>query len=194
MAGGLDVPDCSIRHKNSILVEAIYSIAERLLPSLVYPIAVLGVDTLPKIFASRQALPWIQSENSEHFLGAIEHLLGAGVPNPTARVRQLLRFSQIRLTSLELLLCHFLLDCGTSDVRDLVNDLLIPLGRSARLAIIDCERRNHFALRRENRCGPTGAQRMGQSQVTIVRPQRGGRDVLHNYRFAAVCGRPAGAG
>jgi len=72
------------------------------------------------------------------------------------------------------------------------NDFLIPLGRSVRLAIIHCERRNHFALRRENRCGPTGAQRMGQSQVAIVRPQRVGRDVLHDHLFATVCGCPAG--
>jgi len=37
------------------------------------------------------------------------------------------------------------LDCDTSEVRDLVNNLLIVLGRSARLAIIHCEGRNHFA-------------------------------------------------
>jgi hypothetical protein len=35
---------------------------------------------------------------------------------------------QIRLTSLELLLCQFLSDRGTREVRDLVNDLLIALG------------------------------------------------------------------
>src|ERR1700726_1722053 len=41
----------------------------------------------------------IQSENSEHFLGAVEHLLATGVPCPTAGVGQLLRFGQISLTS-----------------------------------------------------------------------------------------------
>src|SRR3954463_10428621 len=41
----------------------------------------------------------IQSENSEHFLGAVEHHLATGVPCPTAGVGQLLRFGQISLTS-----------------------------------------------------------------------------------------------
>src|SRR5260370_3466468 len=41
----------------------------------------------------------IQSENSEHFLGAVDHLLATGVPCPTAGVGQLLRFGQIGLTS-----------------------------------------------------------------------------------------------
>src|SRR5258708_13893932 len=44
-------------------------------------------------------LPRIQSENSEHFLGAVDHLLATGVPCPTAGVGQLLRFGQISLTS-----------------------------------------------------------------------------------------------
>src|SRR5712671_6252834 len=46
----------------------------------------------------------IQSENSEHFLGAVEHLLATGVPCPTAGVGQLLRFGQIGLTSHQSLL------------------------------------------------------------------------------------------
>src|ERR1700733_4982502 len=41
----------------------------------------------------------VQSENSKHFLGAVQHLLAAGVPCPTAGVGQLLRFGQISLTS-----------------------------------------------------------------------------------------------
>src|SRR5258705_2975963 len=53
MACGIDVPNCSVRQKNPILVEAIYSFAERLLKSLVHPIAILGVDALPTMFASR---------------------------------------------------------------------------------------------------------------------------------------------
>src|SRR6266481_9145131 len=46
----------------------------------------------------------IQSENSEHFLGAVEHLLATGVPCPTAGAGQLLRFGQIGLTSHQSLL------------------------------------------------------------------------------------------
>src|ERR1700704_4379662 len=41
----------------------------------------------------------IQSVNSEHFLGAVDHLLATGVPCPTAGVGQLLCFGQISLTS-----------------------------------------------------------------------------------------------
>jgi hypothetical protein len=82
---------------------------------------------------------------------------------------QLLRLGQIRLTSLEFLLRQFVLDRDAGEVRDLVNELLIELGRPARLAIVHRECRDHFALRRD-RYGPTGAQRMGQSQVAIRRP------------------------
>src|SRR5258705_5889375 len=46
----------------------------------------------------------IQSENSEHFLGAVEHLLATGVPCPTAGAGQLLRFDQITLASHQSLL------------------------------------------------------------------------------------------
>jgi hypothetical protein len=35
---------------------------------------------------------------------------------------------------------------------------------------------------------------MGQSQVAIARPQWVGRDVLHDHRFATVCGRPTAYG
>src|SRR5216684_7770801 len=41
----------------------------------------------------------IHSKNSEHFLGAVEHLLATDVPCPTTGVGQLLRFGQISLTS-----------------------------------------------------------------------------------------------
>src|SRR6266851_6852273 len=57
------------------------------------------MDSLPNVFAGRQMLLRIQSKNSEHFLGAVEHLLATGVPCPTAGVSQLLRFSQISLTA-----------------------------------------------------------------------------------------------
>src|SRR6266404_7119564 len=44
----------------------------------------------------------IQSENSEHFLGAVEHLLATGVPCPTASTGQLLRFGQIAFAPLQI--------------------------------------------------------------------------------------------
>src|SRR5258708_16847564 len=88
---------------------------------------------------------------------------------------------------------QFALDWPTGEIRDLFNHLLIARGRSPRLAIVHCERRDHFALRRD-RCGPTRAQGMGQSQVAIRRPQWVAHDVLDNDRFAAVSGCPAGAG
>src|ERR1700733_7702738 len=44
-------------------------------------------------------LPRIQTKNSEHFLGAVQHLLATDVPCPTAGVGQLLRFGQISLAS-----------------------------------------------------------------------------------------------
>src|SRR5215813_12960286 len=75
---------------------------------------------------------------------------------------------------------------------DLLDDLLIARARAARLAIIHGERRHDFALCRKDRRGPTGAQRMGQSHLAVVRPQGVGCDVLHDHLFAAVCGRPAG--
>src|SRR5215469_6640304 len=75
---------------------------------------------------------------------------------------------------------------------DLLDDLLIARARDARLAIIHGERRHHFALGREDRRGPTGTQRMGQSRLAVVRPQGVACDVLHDHLFSAVCGCPAG--
>src|SRR5580704_15261304 len=46
-------------------------------------------------------LPRIQPEYSEHFLGAVEHLLVADVPCPTAGVGQLLSFGQIAFAALQ---------------------------------------------------------------------------------------------
>ena len=44
--------------------------------------------------------------NSEHFLGAVQHLFSAGIPSPTARMRQLLRFRQISLTRIRATSAH----------------------------------------------------------------------------------------
>ena len=110
MARGIDVLKRSVRQKNPILVEAIHSFEQRPHESLVDPTAILRVHALPKIFPTRRALLRIQPENPEHFIGAVERLLGADVPSPTACVGQLLRFGEICLTSLELLLRQFVLD------------------------------------------------------------------------------------
>src|SRR5262245_3175429 len=75
---------------------------------------------------------------------------------------------------------------------DLFDDLLIAWAGSARLAIIHSEGGDYLALRREDRCGPTGAQRMGQSRRAVVHPQGVGCDVLHDHLFSAVCSCPAG--
>src|SRR5580693_5078231 len=91
--------NCSIRQQNPILVEAVNSFVVHPRKSLVYPVAILRMDSLPKSFAGRYMLLRIQSENSEHFLGAVEHLLATDVPCPTAGMGQLLRFSQIGFTS-----------------------------------------------------------------------------------------------
>src|ERR1700748_213991 len=98
------------------------------------------------MLTGRATFAWVQSVYPKHLLGAVEYLFATGVQSPTARLRQLLRFRQIRLTPLELLLGQFMLDSDAGEVRDLVDDSLITLGRSARLAIVHCERRNHFAL------------------------------------------------
>src|ERR1700726_4846200 len=125
------MPDRSVRSDNPILGEGIHFLAQRLIKSLGYPISILGVDSLQKCFSSRGARPRIQSANSEHFVGAVEHLLAAGVPNPTARVRQLLCFRQIRLASLQLFLCQLLLEDDSGKVRYPVNDLLVTRSRPA---------------------------------------------------------------
>src|SRR6266849_8517859 len=53
MTRGIDVPNCSVWQKNSVLGKGINSFAKRLLKSLFYPIAILGVDLLPKIVSRR---------------------------------------------------------------------------------------------------------------------------------------------
>ena len=185
--------DCSVRQKNPILVEAIHFFAQQPFKSFVYPIAILGVDTLPKIFASRQALKLDPIRKFGTFRRSSKAPFGCGHPKPNCPCESA---SPLRPDTPHFAVASPVPICVGSPhqrVRDLVNDLLIALGRSPRFAIVHCERRDHFALRRD-RCGPTGAQRMGQSQVPIRRPQRVARDVLDNDRFAAVSGCPAGAG
>src|SRR3954463_13170753 len=99
MTRGTDLPNCSVWQNNPVLGVGVNFFAKRLLESLLYPIAILGVDLLSKIFSRRYARPWIQSVNMEHFLGTEQHLFRAGIPSPTACMRQLLRFGQIILTS-----------------------------------------------------------------------------------------------
>src|ERR1700693_427857 len=53
MARGLDVPNCAVLEKNPVLGEGINSYAKRLLKFPLYPIAILGVDLLPKTFSRR---------------------------------------------------------------------------------------------------------------------------------------------
>jgi hypothetical protein len=53
MTRGIDVPNCSVWQKNPVFGEGISSFAKRLLKSLLYPIAILGVDLLPKIVSRR---------------------------------------------------------------------------------------------------------------------------------------------
>src|SRR6476659_9966159 len=53
MTRGIDMPNCSVWQKNPVLGEGINSFAKRLLKFLLYPIAILGVDLLPKIVSRR---------------------------------------------------------------------------------------------------------------------------------------------
>src|ERR1700739_3393895 len=96
----MDVLNCSVRQHNPILVEAVNSFVDHPRKSLVYPVAILRMDALPKVFAGGKLLLRSQSENSEHFLGAVEHLRATGVPRPTAGAGQLLRFGQIAFAPL----------------------------------------------------------------------------------------------
>jgi hypothetical protein len=53
MTRGVDVPNRSVWQKDSVLGEGINFLAKRLLESLLYPIAILGVYLLPKIVTRR---------------------------------------------------------------------------------------------------------------------------------------------
>src|ERR1700722_3613547 len=68
-------------------------------------------------------LLWIQSVNSKHFLGAVEHPLVTGVPRPTAGVGQLLRFGQISLTSYQSLFSTLALGQIEHECRALITTL-----------------------------------------------------------------------
>src|SRR6266550_3741906 len=140
MARGTDVPDRSVGQKDPVLGGDIDFFADRLLKSPGHPIAILGVDSLSETLASGQAISPIQSEDPEHLVRAVEHGLAAGIPDPTAGTRELLRFGQVRLAALQLFLGQFLLDGHTGKMRDVVDDLLIAPGQSARLAPVHCER------------------------------------------------------
>jgi hypothetical protein len=61
----------------------------------------------------------------------VERRLGTGIPGPGARVRQLLRLSQIPLTSLQPLQCQFFLNRDARALRSTVTAAIIILLLSA---------------------------------------------------------------
>src|SRR5258707_347417 len=64
---------------------------------------IVGMNSLDEFFGSRQAIPWIKTQNAVAFLRPIPDV-GVGIPGPTARVAESLRLRQISLAPTEFLL------------------------------------------------------------------------------------------
>src|SRR5580692_7623189 len=60
-----------------------------------HPVAIFRVYSLQPLVPHWKALLRIEAENSEHFLGPVQGLVGCAIASPTARLGQPLRFGEV---------------------------------------------------------------------------------------------------
>src|SRR6266481_9261567 len=98
MADAMNVFDCSIGLHDSELYVAIYFREERPFTRQLHLIAVFWVYSLQPLVEHWQALLWIKTEKSEHFVGPVHGLVACAINSTTTGVGQALRFHQIGFT------------------------------------------------------------------------------------------------
>ena len=107
-------------------------------------------------------------------------------------LRQRLHLSARNLLgSTQRLFRQLTLNGNASEMSNVFDHILLTLTRAARLAIVHGKRSYYFAFGGENRRGPTGAERMRQSQLPKTSPQWIGRYIGYNYLFGPVSGGSA---
>jgi hypothetical protein len=78
--------------------------------------------------------------------------------------------------------------------RGQLDQLPVPFIRAASRAEVESERAEHAPLLVEDGRRPAGTQPVSQRDVTVIVPERVGRNVLHEHRLAAEGRRAARAG
>src|SRR6266849_3095027 len=109
MANSADPLHLSVRKKNAELLIVIGFFHDYPFDNALPPKAILRVDAFETFFPSRRSLSWIEAVNPVPFLGEVHRIPIRYAPNPAARVGQLLRLGQVRLSPLQLPGQHFLL-------------------------------------------------------------------------------------
>src|SRR5260370_155264 len=107
MADGVSVFDSAVRKKNSVLPFVIRLFTDRSSGCLVPLVSILRMHALQPFFPGREALFRIETIYAMPFLGEMCGLSPCHTPGPTPRVREPLRFRQIRLALLQLLFLYF---------------------------------------------------------------------------------------
>src|SRR5260370_32202981 len=107
MADGVSVFDSAVRKKNSVLPFVIRLFTDRSSGCLLPLVSILWMHALQPFFPGREALFRIETIYAMPFLGEMCGLSPCHTPGPTPRVREPLRFRQIRLALLQLLFLYF---------------------------------------------------------------------------------------
>ena len=191
MTDRVDVPDSTARVNNSVVRFEVRFVANRAFEQFPDPDLVLRIKAFKECFESRRPVVRIEAKDAISFLRPVPDLARSGRPCPTPGMAEPLCFREIRFALASGRFRQFPLDGDAREISNVFNRVLLTRTRATWLAIVHGKRSDHFAFGGEDRRGPTGAERMRQSQVAKISPQWIGRDVGHNYLFGPVSGRSA---
>src|SRR5215831_2295962 len=102
----MDMSNCPVGYNDPVLVGQIGSLAQCLVRLFFYPGTILRMDPLKYRFAVRRAPLRIEAPNPEIFLRPVDGPFGVGLEGPAASVAEPLCFRQVRLASLQLVVCQ----------------------------------------------------------------------------------------
>src|ERR1700731_4461240 len=188
MTDRMNIPDRTARMNNAIVRFEVRVLGNRFSEQFSDSVLVLRVKSPKEFFESRRPGVRIEAKHAVGFLRPVPDLARSGRPRPTSGMAESLRFRQIRFALAPGRFRQFTLDGDAREMSNVFNRVLLQRTWGAWLAIVHGKRSDHFAFGREDRCGPTSAQRMPQSQFAEIRPQRIDGDVGHNDLFGAVGG------
>ena len=189
MTDRVDVLNGAARVNNSVVRFEVRVLGNRFSEQFPDSVLVLRMKSPEEFFESRRPRVRIEAKHPVGFLRPVPDLARSGRPRPTPGMTESLRFRQIGFALAPGRFRQLALDCDAREMSNVFNRFLLTRGRGAWLAIVHGKRSDHFAFGREDRCGPTRAKRMPQSEIAKSGPKRIDGDVGHNDLFGAVGGR-----
>src|ERR1700731_1407984 len=189
MTDRMNIPDRTARMNNAIVRFEVRVLGNRFSEQFSDSVLVLRVKSPKEFFESRRPGVRIEAKHAVGFLRPVPDLARSGPPRPTPGMTESLRFRQIRFALAPGRFRQLTLDGNAREIGNMFNRVLLHRARATRLAIVHGKRADHFAFGGKNRCGPTGAERVRQSQFAEISPQWIGRDVRHNDLFGSVSSR-----